>query len=71
MRKFQGQGKKCESVYFFSLSTGRVQHILSLSYSQKKKFIVNDMPLTFESNFSFTGVVFYQFLIILSVPVSN
>lgn len=55
---------------FFSLNTGRVQHILIFSYSQKK-FIVNDMPLTFQSNFSLTEVVFYQLLIILAVPLNN
>lgn len=52
----------------FSLSFGRAQHIL-LKY--RKKNTVNDMLLTFKSNFPSVGVVIYQHLLILSVPLSN
>lgn len=52
----------------FSLSTGRAQHILLQS---REEIIVNDVLLTFKSNFPLAGVVFYQHLVILSVPLSN
>lgn len=65
---------------FFSLSIGKVQHILTFSYSQEKKFIVNDMPLTFESNFalqelySTRTLLYYLFLWVIEIvklPLKN